>query len=94
MDGRSPRLDRTGPGWTVRRLVREDNERICSLSRWANLPDSLDDTIDAHHEILPLAILLAFIQVRHAAKAAPSSVSSAPEVVPAPTEVMCCDNFA
>jgi hypothetical protein len=44
------------PVWKLRRLVYEDGE--------PNLPVALDDTADACHEVLPLAILSAFLEAR------------------------------
>ena len=52
------------PGWSVRRLVYEDNEWICSLSRQPNLPLNVDDTVDTSHPALPLAILGALLEAR------------------------------
>jgi hypothetical protein len=39
------------PAWKLRRLVYEDGEWLCSLSRQPNLPLALDDTADARHEV-------------------------------------------
>jgi hypothetical protein len=52
------------PQWEVRRLVFEDGRWTCSLSKQAYLPLELDDTVDAAHEVLPLAILGALLNVR------------------------------
>ena len=38
------------PAWKLRRLVYEDGEWFCSLSKQPNLPVALDDTADACHE--------------------------------------------
>ena len=57
------------PAWKLRRLVYEDGEWLCSLSRQPNLPVALDDTADASHEVLPLAILSAFVEARREASA-------------------------
>jgi hypothetical protein len=45
------------PAWKPRRLVYEDGEWHCSLSRHPNLPVALDDTANASHDVLPLAII-------------------------------------
>jgi hypothetical protein len=50
------------PAWTLRRLIRENGEWHCSLSRHPYVPIALDDTADASHEVMSLAILLAFLQ--------------------------------
>lgn len=38
------------PEWKLRRLVYEDGEWFCSLSKQPNLPVVFDDTADACHE--------------------------------------------
>ena len=63
------------PGWKLRRLICENGEWFCSLSRQPNLPAALDDTADASHDVLPLAILLAFGGARRMA-AIPSGAPS------------------
>ena len=82
------------PAWSLRRLIREDEEWFCSLSRQPNLPTTLDVTADAHHDSLPLAILLAFLQARRTAEIAPAAISATPHVQPRPHSIICCDNFA
>ena len=52
------------PAWKLRRLVYEDGEWFCSLSNQRNLPIALDETADASHDVLPLAVLGAFLEVR------------------------------
>lgn len=83
------------PAWKLRRLVYEDGEWFCSLSGQTNLPADLDDTADAHHEILPLAILGAFLEAkRRAASLREASPRSVPKVQLAQADPICCDNFA
>jgi hypothetical protein len=86
------------PGWTVRRLVREDGKWLCSLSRQPNLPVALDDSADASHAVLPLAILGAFLEARRRATAtggvASRSSQSVPRVQPTTGYAVCCDSFA
>ena len=83
------------PQWKLRRLVYEDGEWTCSLSRQLGLPAELDEMAEAHHESLPLAILSAFVEARHrsftAGEARPNSV---PQIRPAQGYAICCDNFA
>ena len=50
------------PLWTVRRLAFENGEWLCSLSRQPNLPMTFDDCAEASHEVLPLAMLCAFVK--------------------------------
>jgi hypothetical protein len=83
------------PAWTLRRLVYEDGEWLCSLSRQPNLPLAIDDVVDAHHPVLPLAILSALIEVGAKSEFIPqSSPHRVPQVRPATASAMCCDNFA
>jgi len=83
------------PAWSVRRLVYEDGEWICSLSQQPNLPPAIDDTVDTHHPALPLAILSALVEVR--AKKA-DGMQTDPlrvrQIGPVTDHVVCCDNFA
>src|SRR5665213_1260292 len=83
------------PAWKLRRLVYEDGEWFCSLSKQPNLPVALDDTADARHEVLPLAILSAFVEARCTTSAARETSSpTVPQVQPTSGIVICCDNFA
>ncbi len=82
------------PAWQLRRLVCENGEWICSLSRHPNVPVALDDTADAVHEVMPLAILLAFLQARRMAGVAARAIAAAPAIVAATDGLICCDNFA
>jgi hypothetical protein len=83
------------PAWHLRRLVYEDGEWVCSLSRHPHLPAAFDNTVDATHTALPLAILGAFLAARSMIDAAREANSSAaPRVQPTTGDVVCCDNFA
>jgi hypothetical protein len=82
------------PGWKLRRLIYEDTQWICSLSRQPNLPHAFDDTADATHEVMPLAILLAFLQARRTTAAASQSIAAVPSVETTPDGLIYCDNFA
>jgi hypothetical protein len=83
------------PQWKLRRLMYEDGEWHCSLSKHVNLPTELDEMAEANHEDLPLAILYAFVEARRqsliAGKSRPQSV---PQVRPMQGYAICCDNFA
>jgi len=82
------------PGWKLRRLIREDGKWFCSLSQQPNLPVTLDDTADGTHEVMPLAILLAFLEGRRRMALAAQPVAAVPSVDPAPVALICSDNFA
>jgi hypothetical protein len=83
------------PPWRLRRLVYDQGEWHCALSLERELPEWLDQSIEAHHADLPLAILSAFVRARRST--APSSRTSVPAVprsVDALYEPVPCDNFA
>jgi hypothetical protein len=82
------------PNWSVRRLVCEDGEWLCSLSRQPNLPMFLDEPAEGSHAVLPLAILRAFIAARCMGAGTRQAAVSVPRVRPLPAYVFCCDNLA
>jgi hypothetical protein len=82
------------PGWKLRRLVYENGEWLCTLTRQPNMPADLDDSADAAHEILPLAILRAFVEARRRSKVATDAAPEISQLQPAAGGVVCCDNFA
>jgi hypothetical protein len=83
------------PQWKLRRLVYDDGEWHCALSKRLALPAELDETADANHEVLPLAILSAFVEARRRGMIADEGrPRSVPHVQPVQGHVVCCDNFA
>jgi len=74
--------------------VCESGEWICSLSRQSNLPLEIDDTVDASHHVLPLAILRAFVEARRRSNMACEPVRVVPQLRPMDEHMICCDNFA
>jgi hypothetical protein len=83
------------PQWHVRRIAYDEGEWHCALSRQRELPEWLDQSIEAHHADLPLAILSAFVDVQRIS--VPSSRTSVPTVARDPNplyEPMLSDNFA
>jgi len=87
-------LELEQPEWKLRRLVQEDGEWFCSLSRRPDLPIELDDVAEAHNELLTLAILDALQGAREKGTpawgkqaAGASGAGASPAVTPA------CDNF-
>jgi hypothetical protein len=82
------------PAWRLRRLAYEDGEWHCALSRQPNLPAMFDDSADASHELMPLAILRAFLQARRMAEIAPQAISAVPQIQTGAGIIICCDNFA
>jgi hypothetical protein len=82
------------PQWKLRRLVYDDGEWLCSLSRQPRLPLGLDEVAEASHEVMPLAILIALLEARRAAASSVSDVSTVPRVRSLPSYAVGCDNFA
>jgi hypothetical protein len=83
------------PAWRLRRLVYEDGEWFCSLSRQSHLPLALDETADASHEVLSLAILIAFLEARRRSNVVrTAALPSSPRVPATQTLAFCCDNYA
>jgi hypothetical protein len=80
------------PAWVLRRLGYEDGQWHCSLSKEPRLPYGYDEIAEASHEILPLAILLAFLQARRTGTAGATSLTGVPRAALGYT--VCCDNFA
>jgi hypothetical protein len=81
------------PLWRVRRLVYEDGEWLCSLSHQPNLPMVFDDCAEATHEVLPMAMLCAFVEACRRRDAMQESVSSVPHIQPWPEQIICCENY-
>jgi hypothetical protein len=87
-------IDLELPQWHVRRIIYDGGEWYCALSRERELPDWLDQSVEAHHHDLTLAILAAFVEAQAA-----SASKSRPSVptVRCETNVFyaqMCDNFA
>ena len=89
-----PRLRGELPLWQVRRIAYDSGEWYCALSRERELPDWLDQSIEARHADLALAILAAFVEAQRIS--APQSRASVPAVgrLADPLyEPLCSDNF-
>lgn len=88
-------IDLELPQWQVRRIAYDEGEWYCALSRERELPDWLDQSTEARHPDLALAVLSAFVDAQRAS--APSRRTSVP-IVPRDTspiyDPVCCDNFA
>jgi hypothetical protein len=81
------------PLWRIRRLAFENDEWLCSLSHQLNLPMTFDDCAEAVHEVLPLAILSAFVEACRRRSAMQESVSTVPRIQPWPEHIICCENY-
>ena len=88
-------IDLELPQWQVRRIAYDEGEWHCALSRERELPEWLDQSVEARHADLPLALLSAFVEAQRISS--PSSGTSVPAVPRDATafyEPVCCDNFA
>src|SRR5262245_14158540 len=47
------------PRWTSARIIFDEGQWHCALTKHSQVPDWLDDAIEARHHALPLAILAA-----------------------------------
>jgi hypothetical protein len=87
-------IDLELPQWWLRRLVYDGGKWHCALSRRREVPDWLDQAVEASHPDLPGALLMAFLEVHRISE--PLGRPSVP-VTPlesAPCAPFCCDNFA
>jgi hypothetical protein len=83
------------PQWQVRRIVYDDGDWHCALSRRRELPEWLDQSVEASHADLPLAILKTFVDAQRAgAPSVRTSVPTVPRNANLLCEPVCCDNFA
>ena len=71
-------IDLELPFWQVRRLAYDDGEWYCALSRERELPEWLDQSIEARHADLALAILSAFVEAQRISE--PESRTSVPTI--------------
>jgi hypothetical protein len=81
------------PLWRVRRLVYESGEWLCSLSHQPNLPMAFDDCVEATHQVLPMAVLCAFVEACRRRDSICESVSVVPHIEPWLEQIMCCENY-
>jgi hypothetical protein len=83
------------PQWQVRRIAYDQGEWHCALSRERELPEWLDQSLEARHPDFALALLSAFVEAQRVS--APSVRPSVPIVrreAAADYEALCPDNFA
>ena len=86
-------IDLELPQWQLRRLVYDGGEWHCALSRRREMPEWLDQAVEASHPDLPGALLEAFLEAQRIAET--SGRPSVPAVPRQSTscEILCCDNF-
>ncbi|QOZ32407.1 hypothetical protein [Bradyrhizobium sp. CCBAU 53421] len=71
-------LDLELPQWQIRRLVYDEGEWHCALSRERELPDWLDQSVETRHADLALAILSGFVEAQRIST--PENRTSVPSV--------------
>lgn len=89
-------VDVEAPEWKLRRLVYEDGEWLCSLSRQINLPLEIDDCVEARHAIAAQAILEALVeakQVDNRAAEGGRRKSAVPEIRSHVEVAVPCENY-
>lgn len=82
------------PLWHIRRIAYDAGEWHCALSRQRELPNWLDQSIEARHPDFALALLTAFIEVAAATASSSTSVPAASGRLSSHYTPFCCDNFA
>ena len=88
-------IDLELPLWQIRRLAYDEGEWYCALSRERELPDWLDQFIEARHADLALAILSAFVEAQRISE--PESRTSVPTVKATASDLyepVSIDNFS
>ena len=82
------------PQWKLRRLIYDNGDWHCSLSRRLRMPLELDDMAEARHPVLPLAMVCAVLEAHRINLAVrEASRKSVPQVPLAQSQAICCDNF-
>ncbi|WP_157449951.1 hypothetical protein [Bradyrhizobium sp. ARR65] len=84
-------IDLELPLWQLRRIA---GQWHCALSRQRELPDWLNQSIEARHPDLALAILSALIEAATATASSGTSVRIASGKLSSDSIPLCCDNFA
>jgi hypothetical protein len=79
------------PQWKLRRITYDEGEWHCALSRERELPEWLDQAIEARRTSLTLAILSAYIETIRRIEA--SRGPRRPSVPQRQYEPLCCENF-
>lgn len=79
------------PKWKLRSLRYDDGEWHCALSRQREMPEWLDQSIEAHHPHMAMAILTA---LREADPSPHFAEVPAAEAPPDRFEPLLCENFA
>lgn len=83
------------PMWRPRRLIYDDGEWVCSLSRYPEIPFEFDETAEARHEVQAVAILLSLVEAKRLlTTTGHASANSVRQSALGPAAyTFCCDNF-
>ena len=83
------------PLWKLRRIAYDEGEWHCAMSRQRELPEWLDQAVEARHASLTLAILGAYIEtVGQIELSRERSRPSVPQTRAEQYEPLYCENFA
>jgi hypothetical protein len=83
------------PQWKLRRVTYDEGEWHCALSRQRELPEWLDQAIEASHSSLTLAVVAVYIEtLRQVEASREPSRPSVPQIRADQFEPLCCENFA
>jgi hypothetical protein len=83
------------PLWKLRRIAYDEGEWHCAMSRQRELPEWLDQAVEARHASLTLAILGAYIEtVGQIELSREPSRPSVPQTRAEQYEPLYCENFA
>jgi hypothetical protein len=81
------------PQWRLRRLMLDDGQWHCTLSRQRNLPIEFDQTADGSHENAAVAMMMAFVEALGTTRADGETVARVVPATPIADYAICCDNF-
>jgi hypothetical protein len=88
-------IDLELPLWRLRRIAYDDGEWHCAMSRQRELPEWLDQAVEARHASLTLAILSAYIEAAGQIELSREpSRPSVPQTRATHYEPLYCENFA
>jgi hypothetical protein len=83
------------PQWRLRRLIYDEGQWHCALSRQRELPEWLDQAVETSHADCSLAVLQGFIEaVRQNATSNNAGATRIPRIPLRQHELICCENFA
>lgn len=82
------------PGWSVRRIVKDDDLWFCALSHAASMPIEFDDVAEASHENMQLVILLSLVEAKCRMVAARTVARPIERAARADVHRINCDNLA